>query len=112
MARRTARRHLPKVAAAISAVALAMILVPVYINPTFWWITETSTMVREVAGWAVIASLVVLPAIAVTTGLAIHFAASASPPVRSWAVTWAAAVAAMFGSLFFAFAAAVIIIGE
>ncbi len=112
LARRTARRHIRKVAAIVSVVVLITILLPIYLDPAFLWSAETSTMVRDVAGWAVAACLVVVPGVAVTTRLATHFAATASPPARSWALTWAAGVAVLFPSLLFAFGAAVMITGE
>jgi len=105
IARRTARRHLPKVAAVISAVALGVIL-------AFSWSREVSPTVQDVIAWAVAACFVVLPAVAVTTGVAMHLATTASPPARSWVLRWAAGVAVLLPSLFLAFAAAVAITGE
>ena len=112
VARGSARRHLPKVAAVTSAIALAMILAPIYLDPAFKWSTETSTLVRDVVGWAVAACIVVLPPLAVTTRLAMHLAVTATPPARRWVMTWAAGIGVLLPSLFLAFAAAIMITGD
>ena len=112
IARRAESRHLSKIATIFSVVAVGTILTPTYLDSHFWWSREITVMGREVAAYAIAACLLVVPAVGVTTKLARHYASSDSPPVKSWALTWVAAVTILLLSSFLALAAAMMISGD
>jgi hypothetical protein len=110
IARRPGRRYLPTIATVVATIAVAGVLA--YLHPTVWSTYNGNLIVRDVAAYTVAACLLLIPAIIVTTKLANHFATAASPPIKSWALTWAAAATVLLLSSFIALWAAVVISGD
>ena len=113
IARGRARRYLPAIATVVAAVTVAGVLAPAYIHRELHWLTyKGDLIVRDVAAYVAAACILMIPAIIVTTKLAVHFATAASSAIRSWALTWGASAAVLLLSSFLALAAAIWISGE
>jgi hypothetical protein len=114
VARRAAQNNVYILAAAVSAVALAIILFSLYRGGSFSYYpgTPRTIVVRAIVGFTIATGIAVVPPITATTVLATRFAAAASPAVRSWALTSLGAVAVLLLSLAASFVAAIAITGD
>src|SRR6266566_4790545 len=114
VARRAAPNNVYMLAAAVSAVAVAIVLFSLYRwgNFSYYPGTPRTIVVRAIAGFTVATAIAVVPPITATAVLATRFAAAASPAVRSWALTSLGAVAVLLISLGASFVAAIAITGD
>ena len=114
VARCAAQSHVYILAAAVSAVAVAIILFSLDRGGSFSYYpgTPRTIVVRAIAGFTLATAIAVVPPIAATAVLATRFAAAATPAVRSWALTCLGAVAVLLPSLAVSFVAAIAITGD
>ena len=109
IARTTARRYLPTIATVVATIAVAAVLAPAYLNPNVWSDYKGDLIVSDVAAYIVAACILMIPAIVVTTRLSMTVA---FPPLKSWVLTWAAAMGVLVLSSFLALWAAIVISGD
>jgi len=113
IARGSARRYLPIIAAVVAVISVATVLAPAYVDRKYHWLNyQGDIMYRMVVAYTVAASILTIPAVIVTTKLAIHFAATSLPPIKSWLLNWGAGIAVPLLCVFVAVWAAIVISGD